>query len=361
MRRLALLILCAPLVRLGAQNVRGVVTELSTGTPLRGVLVSLAPADSVDGTPVATGLSSDRGTYFLHPPRPGRYRVVAKRIGVRRFVSDPLDLDGNVEVELAIALEPFAFQLAPVRVEGSAMCVNRSGQAGRLASLWDEARTALAATQISLRDRLFQARIERYLQVLEPRSLRVEEERWRTSATGVVERPFVSLSGDSLSRAGYWRRLPNDSVAYDAPDAAVLLSRAFTRDHCFTLTEGRRERAGLTGIAFAPVSGRTTPDVEGTIWLDAKTFELRLVEFQYTELPRATITRGIGGEVRFARLASGAWFVDRWFIRMPRYSARPLMRSSGIPGQPPTEIQQVINLIEVGGTVTPEPNREPPG
>lgn len=108
------------------------------------------------------------------------------------------------------------------------------------------------------------------------------------------------------------------------------------------------------------MSGRTTPDVEGTIWLDAKTFELRLVEFQFMQLPRATITRGIGGEVRFAHLPSSAWIVDRWFIRMPRYSARPLMRSSGIPGQPPTEIQQVINLIEVGGTVTPEPDRGPP-
>jgi hypothetical protein len=180
----------------------------------------------------------------------------------------------------------------------------------------------------------------------------VEAEPMRRETDGVVEQPFVSLSGEDLSSGGYWRTLPNDSIAYYAPDATVLLSAAFARDHCFTVAEGRGERAGLIGMAFEPVSGRDVPDVRGTIWLDSRTFELRLVEFRYSCLPAATGNRNIGGEVHFERLPSGAWIVGRWFIRMPRYDKTPRMRSTGVPGQPPIVEHRVIGLIEEGGTVT---------
>ncbi len=345
----------------GAQSVRGLVSERTSGLAISGALVTLEPGDSVSGAAVSSTLTNERGLFFLRVPKPGRYRVRAKRIGVRRFDSEVIELDSSEVREMNITLEPFAFQLPSVRVVSNDICTTRPEQVTRLASLWDEARTALAAAQISLRDRLVRARIEHYVRILEPRSLKVEEERSMRRAPGAAERAFFSLSGDDLSKGGYWRSLGNDSVAYYAPDADVLLSAAFRRDHCYTLREGRRERAGLTGIAFSPVSGRKTADVEGTIWLDSRTFELRLVEFAYTSLPPATITRGIGGEVQFSRVETGAWIVSRWFIRMPRYGGRPIMRSSGIPGQPATPVYRVVNLVEEGGTVTPESGgRNPP-
>jgi hypothetical protein len=196
------------------------------------------------------------------------------------------------------------------------------------------------------------ARIVRYVHELDAQTLRLLAERLRRQTDGVVERPFVSLPGDALSRGGYWRALPNDSIIYYAPDADVLLSPAFARDHCFGVADGRGERAGLTGLTFEPAAEREVPDVRGTIWLDTRTFELRLVEFRYSRLPVSTSNRNVGGEVQFARVRSGAWIVARWFIRVPRYANRPTTRSTGVPGQRPIVSYSLTALIEEGGTVT---------
>ena len=346
-----LILLVTPLVASSAQNVRGVVREQASGTPLIGVLMTLS-RDDTSGAAVVTALTNDRGAYFLRAPQPGRYRLGAKRIGVRRFESEPIALAASQEVERDVELEALVYQLPTVTVRSDPLCVRRADQADRIASLWDEVRTALTATQVSLRDRLVRARVVRYLHEVDAQNLRVEGVRLRRQTVGVVERPFVSLPGAALSRGGYWRVLPNDSIAYYAPDADVLLSAAFASDHCFGVVEGRGERAGLTGMSFEPASGREVPDVRGTIWLDARTFELKLVEFRYSRLPVATSNRNIGGEVHFARLPSGAWIVERWFIRMPRYANRPSTRSSGVPGQRPVVEYRITGLLEEGGTVT---------
>jgi hypothetical protein len=346
---LAVLILSPPSTA-HAQSLRGIVKEQSTATPLAGVLMTLT-GDSAGATVVASVLTNDQGAFALRAPQPGRYRLGAKRIGVRRFESESIELGESQDVERDIELEALVYRLPVVTVRSDPLCVRRADQTARVASLWDEASTALTATQVSLRDRLVRARVVRYTRHLDARSLQVEAEPMRRQTDGVVEQPFVSLSGEALSSGGYWRTLPNDSIAYYAPDATVLLSAAFARDHCFTATEGRGDRNGLIGMAFEPVSGRDVPDVRGTIWLDARTFELRLVEFRYSRLPAATGNRNIGGEVHFERLPSGAWIVGRWFIRMPRYDKTPRMRSTGIPGQPPVVEHRVIGLIEEGGTV----------
>jgi len=349
----------APLVSSGAQNVRGLVTEQATGTPLAGVLLTLSRDDSAAAA-VATTLTNERGEYTLRAPQPGRYRLGAKRIGVRRFESEVIELVASQDVERNVELEALAFKLPTVTVHSQPLCVRRADQAGRIASLWEEVRTALTATQVSLRDRLVRARVVRYVHVLNAQNLQVEAQRSVRQTDGVVERPFVSLPGDALSRGGYWRVLPNDSITYYAPDADVLLSATFARDHCFGVADGRGERAGLTGLSFEPASGREVPDVRGTLWLDARTFELRLVEFKYSRLPVATGNRNIGGEVHFAKLPSGAWIVERWFIRMPRYTDRPTTRSTGVPGQRPIVEYSLTGLIEEGGTVTVDTVRARP-
>jgi hypothetical protein len=336
---------------IGAQTVRGVVREQAAGTPLAGVLMTLVRDDNPAVT-VVSALTNDRGTYLLRAPQPGRYRLGAKRIGVRRYESEAIELESAQDIERDVEVEALAYRLPIVTVRGDPLCVRRADQAERIASLWDEARTALVATQVSLRDRLFRARIERYVRDLDP-NLRLVGERMRRQSDAVVERPFVSLPAEALSRDGYWRVHPNDSISYYAPDADALLSVTFARDHCFTTSEGRGDRAGLTGLSFEPATGRNVPDVRGTIWLDARTLELRLVEFKYSRLPFPTDNRNVGGEVHVARLASGAWFVERWFIRIPRYSDRPITRrSSGVPGQPPTIEYRLVGLAEEGGTVT---------
>lgn len=296
-----------------SQIVRGRITEVNTTTPVAGAVVSLLPPAG-DSAVVST-LSNRDGDYAVRAPSAGTWRLAVKRIGVRRFVSVPFALTEGETRVVGVPIDAIAMALPEVTVSG--LCVTRPRDLARVASLWDEARTALEAADISLRDRLIQARITRYAAEVDPPSLRPLFD-WRSDAEVMAAQPFHSLSGDSLSALGYWRALPGDSVEFLAPDARALASNAFLRDHCFGLATPPRNRPDLVGLTFAPARDRQRPDITGTIWLDARRFELRFIEFRYTRLPPAPDANRVGGEVHFVRLESGAWIVDRWFIRMPQ-------------------------------------------
>jgi len=301
-----------------AQVVRGRVTEVNSAMPVAGALVSLIGETSEAA--LVSGLTTQTGEYAVRAPGAARYRLAVKRIGVRRLVTAAFDLAAGETRVLDVPIDAVALTLPEVTVSG--LCVTRPRELSRIASLWDEARTALEATQISLRDRLMEAQIARYAGELDPSSLRVLFD-WRSDAQLMVEQPFTGLSGDSLSAVGYWRQLAGDSVEYLAPDASALASNAFIRDHCFSLAGAPRNRPDLIGIGFVPARDRLLADITGTIWLDARRFELRFIEFRYTRLPRIPNAARVGGEVHFARLGTGAWIVDRWFIRMPQVIVLP--------------------------------------
>jgi hypothetical protein len=312
-------LLCLAAAPLPAQVVRGVVTDRASGTPLGGVVVSLEFADmpaTVAALPISSVLSNPHGQFAIRAPGPGRYVITAKRIGVRRFRSPVVSLGEGETQQVDLGLEAIATSLPEVTVTG--LCVRRRDQLSRVASLWDEARTAITATQISLRDQLFEASVMRYASLRDPQSLRVIRE-VRSAVQGLTGQPFTSVPADSLAQVGFWRNLPGDSVEYYAPDADVLASNHFLSGHCFSLAAARRDHPGLIGLAFEPVRERVLGDIRGTIWLDASSYELRVVEFQYTRLPDVPLIDRSGGEVHFTRLPNGAWIVRRWFIRMPQF------------------------------------------
>lgn len=298
-----------------AQVVRGTITERGTGEPLAGVLIKLESASGVE-TNQREVLSDNAGNYAVRGA-PGSYRLSAKRIGVQRFISDSFPLAAGETRQLDIVLEALVFQLPAMRIVDAGLCVTREAERQRVSSLWDEARTALTAANLSRRDRLFQGSITRYSRRLDPRTLRVLEDSWN-ELSGTYDRTFMSPSGDSLSRVGYWRHQGTDATYY-APDGDVLLSRAFQRDHCFHVVEAA-DRPGMIGLGFTPVATRKIPDVRGVLWMDNRTFELQVVEFSYTMLPQAPFSDRIGGELRFSRLNTGAWVTSRWVLRMPEYA-----------------------------------------
>src|SRR5687768_3818331 len=314
-RAASLLLIAAP--SLGAQVIRGRVTETGSSAPIAGALVSLL-GETEDSSLVSV-LTEQSGEYAVRAPSIGRYRLAVKRIGVKRFVSAPFELGSGETRVLDVPIDAVALTLPQVTVSG--LCVTRSRELARVSSLWDEARTALEAAEISIRDRLIAAQIARYAAELEPGSLRVLFD-WRSEAQVMAEQPFESLSGDSLSALGYWRSLPGDSVEFQGPDASALASNAFLRDHCFSLAPGMRNRPDLVGLSFVPARDRHLPDIAGTIWLDARRFELTFITFRYTQLPNMPNAVRIGGEAHYRRLESGAWIVDRWFIRMPQVVVR---------------------------------------
>ncbi len=337
----------------GAQVVRGVVVEDASGRELPGVVVVLL--DSA-GRRLAGVLVGDDGRFAIRATAPGRYSLRAERIGYRDDTPTPVTLGAGQTVELRLETRPIPVVLGAVRVTGKSPCVARASDGREVSAVWEETRKALFATDLTQQQELFSARVSRFERTLDARTGRVTNYQTR-EANAVTRSPFVSETAAHLSANGYVRQNASESVFY-APDAAVLLSDEFLRDHCFRLRAGDGKREGLIGLAFEPVKGRDKPDIAGTLWIDQKSAELRDLEFVYRELetlPQTSKSEDFGGHIQFHRMPTGAWIVERWIIRMPLLVAKgPLARDPVvIPGMAPSRPDriQLAGIHEEGGEV----------
>ena len=337
----------------GAQVVRGVVVDEASGRPIPGAVVVLL--DST-GNRLAAVLAGDDGRYAVRTTRPGRYGIRAERVGFRATSPTSITLRVSETIEQRLVTSPIPVVLSTVRVTGETACVARASDGRDVSAVWEEARKALYATDLTQRQELFSARVARYVRLLDARTKRVTSH--ETNETqGVTRNPFVSAPADQLSAHGFVRQVGDETIYY-APDAGVLLSDEFLNDHCFRLRAGDGPRAGLIGLAFEPVRGRDKPDIVGTLWIDRKSAELRDLEFSYRNIPNLPGTvssEDFGGQVEFHRMPTGAWIVPRWVIRMPVLADRGRFAepSSPMPGVRSSrdERVQVAAIREEGGEV----------
>jgi len=336
-----------------AQVVRGVVVEETSDRALPGVVVVLL--DSV-GNRLAGVLAGDDGRFAIRAMAAGRYALRAERIGYRADAPTPVTLGAGQTVELRLRTRPVPVVLGAVHVTGKSPCVARASDGREVSEVWDETRKALFATDLTQRQELFSARVSRFERTLDARTGRVTNYQ-TTEAKAVTRSPFVSETAAHLSANGYVRQNATESVFY-APDASVLLSDEFLRDHCFRLRSGEGKRQGLIGLAFEPVKGRDKPDITGTLWIDQKSAELRDLEFAYRgveNLPRTSKSEDFGGHIQFQRMPTGAWIVERWVIRMPRLEDKgklarePVVVPGAAPSQP--DRIQLTGIHEAGGEV----------
>lgn len=340
---------------LHAQIVRGVVRDTRTQAPIPGVIVALdeareggiADADRRSSMVLAV-LTNDRGEFSVQAPGAGRWVISAKMVGMRRWVSAPFQMNVGESVRRDITLESIDFtaSLPTVAVTTDAPCSINERESQRIAVMWEEARAALTAAQLSVRDRLFSATVVRYQRQLSPRDLRVLRDN-HTTRRGVTEHAFVSVAPDRLSNEGYVQKDAEGGLTFNAPDAEVLTSQAFVRDHCFSLSRPARNRPGLIGLGFQPVRTRNVPGIQGAIWLDARDYTLRVVDFHYTKMPEHVLPEHAMGEVHFGHLPNGAWYVSRWFIRMAEFKTEQRNTRVLIAASPAINVYR-----EEGGDVT---------
>ncbi|HEX2187977.1 MAG TPA: carboxypeptidase-like regulatory domain-containing protein [Longimicrobiaceae bacterium] len=311
LRLLPLLVLLAAAAPIAAQTVRGAVVD-EGGSPVAAAFVVLL---DVEGRPAARGLSHAGGGFLLHAGMAGTYTLRAERIGFESTVTPPLRLEQGAVVETRVTVSSRAVALDAIVVGGAAQCAVRARDDAAAAALWEEARKALAVSAWTERAESLQVVAARWERELDRQGMFILAER-RDSIVGRLQTPFRSLPAEELAAAGY-RREESDGAWYYAPDAEVLLSDSFLDTHCFRAVRGRGRARGLVGLAFEPVRGRSVPDVAGTLWLDARSAELRHLEFRYRNLPRQDDWPGVGGRIEFRRLPGGQWIVDRWRLRMP--------------------------------------------
>jgi len=295
---------------LTAQTVRGTVLRSTDAAPIIGVVVLL-----VDSTEIgrARGLSDANGNFTLRAPRPGEYRIRTLRIGFTATTGTPFQLRSDTTVR--IALDQIPVNLPAVTAEERNEC--REGAESGLATaiVWDEARTAILAADITLRDLDYRFEMMLHSRKLDtrPPPLLLESVFGRVRHEGV--QPWTSFPPETLEVRGYVSP-SEDGLRYVAPDLAVLLSPYFTRTHCFRLRETSRSASALE-LEFRPLARIRRSEIKGVMRLDATTRALRTVEFSYVNLPETVRDTLAGGEIEFAQLANGAWIIPRWLIRAP--------------------------------------------
>lgn len=296
---------------LDAQAVVGRVVDERDGRPLRGAFLRLA--DST-GAPRAADFTDTEGRFRLRAPGAGSYRLQVERIGFRSETAGPFRLEEDGGRRVAVSLSRHPVQVSDLEVDARSRCRGRPSDGETAHRLWSEIRKALRQRIWSERVRGLGVVTRQYLRRADP-DLQPEEtvREWRDSVPG--PRPFHAADPAKLARDGFVEVL-GDSAVYYGPDARTLLSRVFVDTHCFgvRVSDDGSERVGLT---FRPREGRDLPDVEGVLWIDRRSSELREIEFRYVNLPYPADPEHAGGRVEFFRLTGGPWIIRRWEIRTP--------------------------------------------
>lgn len=311
-------------LRAQEQGILGSVTAGDTGKPLEGAMVLLLdPA----GRRVNGVLSAANGWFRLAAPSPGRYRLRVERIGYASTDSDVFDVPAGQTVERRLTTSVKPVQLANIDVSGGRRCQVRPAEGVATASVWDEARKALAAATWTAERGMYQFAWMTFQRSLDQTGRRVVKEE-RSFNRHFTSQPFSAVEPEKLAAGGFVQLVgggpitsnPRAEWQYYAPDAKVILSDPFLDTHCFRIERTEREGVRMIGLTFEPIAGRSLPDVAGTIWLEQASARLRSLEFRYVNLLRDLSEHDGGGELTFSELPNGTWIVKDWRIRMPRIS-----------------------------------------
>lgn len=340
-KRLLPLVLFAVAMALpaGAQAVSGRFVD-QDGAPIPSARVTL---QAESGTAVHAVLTGADGQFSLRAPAAGRYLLRGERIGYAATVSDPVTLAAGETATQRLVAAGQRVMLEAIMVSAEPRCSIRPGDAEETAAVWGEVRKALDVVSATSSDTRAQFAVELFERQLDASSGAITEDT-RRRVEGMAQKPFVTVDPERLSTAGFVERT-SDGYLYAAPDADVLLSDRFLEEHCFRLRGAGAPAAGLIGLAFEPVRGRRVSDVEGVLWVDRASAELRLMEFEYTRPPVRGRAGVPGGRMEFQRLPDGRWITSSWVIRMPVEARRP-QTNVLVPAT-----RQVAAIREVGGAV----------
>jgi hypothetical protein len=336
------LVASAAVSHAGAQAVRVELRDSVGRSPVIGALVS---ATDASGQVRADGLTNDRGVVTLKVPTPGDWNISVRRIGVTPRIVPAVRVADGATVTVSLALNSIRQRLSEVRVTADAgVCGRAPTGDDRMSVLWEQISLALRASTISRADSTNSAPLLIVERVRELSEQLVERETRITRNGYGAGRPYAAIDPGTLAQRGYIIRESDGGLRYFAPDEVVLLSESFLATHCFS-TPKKDEDPTLAELRFKPVRGRKLADVQGTVFVDTLSGELRRIEFRYVA-PRDLIPRDskyTGGDVALARLSNGQWIVSSWAIRMPHIEQVGVTRPR----------HYIRGFREVGGTVDP--------
>jgi hypothetical protein len=346
--RLTLLSTCGTGL-LGAQTIRTTLLAAGTQQPVAGAFVVLK---DTAGREVVRTLTDETGRVRLAAP-PGAYRLFVLRIGMARWSGPQFTLGARDTTLPPIEAPENPVLLSEIAVRAERRCRVRPEDGSAAAQLWEEARTALEATDWTATHPVYRFQTLRYLRMFGPSGGRPTEYQ-QYPGSGYSAWPFRSLPAESLAARGFAQQDSAGVMTYYGPDLPVFLSEVFLTQHCYRIEQPKGDSAAARiGLGFEPVERGRQVDVAGVLWLDRRSSELRELLFHYTNLG-GWAGRGAQGRVVFERLPNGAWVIRRWSIRMPiaRVVNRPMNMAGVAAVTNPIDTVGVAGYREEGGAVT---------
>ena len=296
----------------GAQVIRGTVSSTVAAGRVSGAVVLLLDSSL---TTYARALTSDSGTFSIGVGAPGRFHLKVMRIGFRPTESRVFALTRDTSVHLELTDIPVVLPRVTTRDRNDCRLHPDSSDSAALTfALWEQARTALLATAITLEQHDYRFAKLQHLRVYDMpqhalRDIALREIETHGSA------PWTSLPAETLRVKGYATE-DDSGMTFFAPDINVLLSPYFVETHCFRLARADPPPGSL-GLDFEPAGRPRHVEIRGTLWLDAGSKELRSLDFTFVNLPISAPDTLLGGHIDFTRLTTGGWVIPSWNIRMP--------------------------------------------
>lgn len=296
-----------------AQRLFGNVVLADERTPAAGAIVAVA--DSL-GTLIARELASPRGDYVIPLTKPGTYTISAQQVGsLATIVRDILVQEGQ-DVRTRVVLSRRAPRPPQVAQRTRGVC-DLGGDTTGLAVLWDQFQTALATTELAERSGTFVGTWSISERILSGNLRDTTYLDYPETRVAVGVPIFPVMRADSTERLGYVIETP-EGVNYYVPAVASFRSPGFLNRRCLAFEPAPPGFPDFIGVHFWAVGYRVgVSEVEGTVWFDHRTLELRAMTYAYTGLPPAFAAAQSGGALRFRTLPTGHWIVDQWTRRIP--------------------------------------------
>jgi hypothetical protein len=299
----------------------GRILEAGSGRPVASATVLLA--DPLGNRRAGTFTRNDGSFRLPVGANPGD-ELRVERLGYATLVHV---LDGDRVVPAAgieLRLDPRPIEFSAIEVTVGSRCGLAPADAGRTYELWEAARIALQAAELTESEALVRYRTRTWQHRETPDGTRAEAGIWSEHVT--EGRPFETLSPAVLAEQGYVQTDRGERIVY-GPDARVLLSDDFAGSHCLRVVvsaEGEEQPDGETwiGLAFEPSPERAdVVRIGGTIWLDQESGELRRINFHFMWYhPRREVWThwgaGSGGEIQYRSLDDGRWVIESWSLRV---------------------------------------------
>lgn len=253
----------------------GDVVNRESGTPLGHAMVTVLPAEHQT-------FSSDAGIFAFANMYPGRYRIRATHIGYAPVEINVDVPEGTAPPRLRIALTHLSMQLSTVRITAAGKCTNPGrpdpDKEPDFAAIVAQIRLNAEQYKLLADSFPFTYQVEQVYRQMKGDSSKIDPKIERVSFRSDTH-GWQYKMGDVIERR-------DGHTLMHLPVLSDFASYEFLNNHCFRYGGLEATRGGnLIRIDFQADVQIRTPDVDGSVYLDAQTYAIRRADLKLSKLP----------------------------------------------------------------------------